>query len=47
MKPETMKRLMALPKERQDKIWQLAQERLKKEKTQPNKLTPPVKKTEK
>lgn len=34
MKPDTMKRLLALPKDAQDKVWKLAMERLKAEKMQ-------------
>ena len=36
-----MKRLMALPKDSQDKVWQLAMERLKKEKMQKNEMPHP------
>lgn len=32
MKKETMKKLMALPKSSQDKVWKLAMDRLKTEK---------------
>lgn len=34
MKKKTMERLMALPKDSQDKVWKLAMERLKKEQMQ-------------
>ena len=34
MKKETMKKVMALPKASQDKVWKLAMERLKMEKVQ-------------
>ncbi len=40
MKKDTMKKLMALPKASQDKVWKLAMDRLKAEKTQKGEALP-------
>jgi len=40
MKKETMKKLMALPKASQDKIWKLAMDRLKTGKAQEKETLP-------
>ena len=42
MKKETMEKLMALPKESQDKIWKLAMDRLKSEKNQKSEALRPL-----
>jgi hypothetical protein len=42
MKKETMKRLLALPKESQDKVWKLALDRLELERKQKNNELHPV-----
>ena len=48
MKKDTMKKLMALPKASQDKVWKLAMDRLKMEKIQKNEsLRPQDKQTKK
>jgi len=41
MKKDTMERLMALPKASQDKVWKLAQDRLKKERMRKNEALQP------
>ena len=41
MKKDTMKRLMALPKASQDKVWKLAMDRLKMEKMRKNEAPRP------
>ena len=41
MKKETMKKLMALPKDSQDKVWKLAMDRLKLERAQKQETLPP------
>ena len=38
MKKDTMKKLMALPKESQEKVWKLAMDRLKMASTQKNEV---------
>ncbi|MBI3901757.1 MAG: hypothetical protein HY306_02240 [Nitrosomonadales bacterium] len=37
MKPKTMKRLLALPEEHQEKVWKLAMDRLKEQAIRKNK----------
>lgn len=41
MKKDTMKRLATLPKDAQEKVWQLAQDRLKQEKLAAKKMSRP------
>ncbi len=41
MKKETMEKLLALPKDRQDMVWKLAMDRLKQEKKPENEVLRP------